>query len=191
MFGLLFMLGSMALTAYGSSQQRKEMRRQEDEYERKINEEMAFKTDLSADQSNFLLRKSRYERGTIKAVQAASGTAVGEGSNVAQLDQPAANYRRKVEALQKTLGFEKVSSFGDIKEFGHRTDSAIESSYWAQGATMLRQGYGFGKEAGWWGVEVSEVETTDAPFIESGLSGFDQSGGMSGMSGQGYWGGGL
>ena len=183
MFGLLFMLGSMAFTAWGSSQQRKEMNRQADERERKINEEMAFKTSLAVEQSHDILVGAKYERGEARAIQATSGTAVGVGSNIPQVDNIAARARKKMEVLRKRISFEGDVTLGDVREIRHRKDAGIESSYWQQGATMLAQGYQLGLSEGWWGVDIP----SDQGGATSGQSGFDQSGGMSGMSGQGYW----
>ena len=186
----------MGLAAYGGSQQRKELGRREDVAEAKIKEEMAFKRSVAADKGNEILRASNYAKGSARAIQATSGTAVGEGSNIPQVDQITAMARKKIETLEKRLGFEGISAIGEIDEIGHRTDAAIDTSYWQQGATMLNQGWRLGVSQGWWGAGPPDTppDVPDTPpdtFTASGQSGFDSSGGLSGLSGQGYWSGGL
>ena len=140
--------GSMALTVFGSSQQRKEIEKQADEQERKIREQMGIQRAIASGQAHDIKREVNYASGAAKAGKAGSGTAVGTGSNISQVDNIAAMGRRKIEKIMEKVGFGDVAAVGDIKNIKRQEKGARRASYWSQGSQMLSQGYQYGMMTG-------------------------------------------
>lgn len=151
MLGIGLMIGSMGLDIYGTLERNKELERRADYEKEELYKRSAFLGSMAQEKLYDLAVEKNYAKGALKAAQASAGIKVGTGSAISQTSSLEGQFRRKMEIIEKKVGFEKAMMYREAGEIEKRSEQAQEAGWWELGSSLLSKGYGLGISEGWWG----------------------------------------